>query len=227
MSRWTKVLRWVVAAGTAVAGVAVAHAQQDPTLARGFSPGDVYSYSGIDAVDLFNGVLNINLPIGARYPVGDGFSYGLNLSYSSNTWDPEEEMFQGHTVIRMHPRRSSNSGHGWRLSLGGTLLRRINDVGLFATGFIWQSADGSEHIFYFSTHDGEPGCQSTRDNTYLCLSAAGTRTLPGGEELERFKLESPTGRCTSTRRSPRPSGSRSGIGTGSGWCGSRTGSTTG
>lgn len=193
MSRWRKVARWAVAAGCALVAVPGADGQQDPNLARGFSPGDAYDYSGIDAVNLLNGVLNINLPIGRRYPVGDGLSYGLNLSYSSNTWDPEEEMFQGQTVIRMHPRRSSNSGHGWRISLGGTLLRRFNDLSLFATGFIWQGPDGSEHIFYFSPHVGEPGCQATRDNTYLCLSAAGSRTLPGGEVLDRYRLEFPDG----------------------------------
>jgi len=193
MSRWTEVSQWVVAAGIALAGVSGAYGQQDPNLARGFSPGDVYDYDGIDATNLFNGVLNVNLAVGPRYTVGDGLSYGLNLSYSSATWDPEEEMFQGQTVIRMHPRRSSNSGHGWRISVGGTLLERFNDLSIFASGFVWQGPDGSEHIFYFSPHVGEPGCQATRDNTYLCLSTAPPRTLPGGEVLRRFSLEFPDG----------------------------------
>ncbi|MEM7051841.1 MAG: hypothetical protein AAF604_19400, partial [Acidobacteriota bacterium] len=44
--------------------VAPALAQPKPVEARGFSPGEVYDYSGLDSVNLFNG----NLVLAPAYP---------------------------------------------------------------------------------------------------------------------------------------------------------------
>ena len=185
----------LLAAGWGLAIPPAVRAEQHPNLARGFSPGDLYDYSGIDSINLFNGGLNLNLPIGPRYPVGDGLSYGLHLSYASNTWEPEAVWLP---EIRMHPRRSANAGHGWMLSIAGTLYRRF--LPNFSAGLEWESPDGSEHLFYGSLHVGEgesDPCFATRDNTYLKLCTAPPRTIRNEEgeleTLERYTIEFPDG----------------------------------
>jgi len=195
-SRRRIVTAGLVAAVSLLAAAPGVRAEQDPNLARGFSPGDVYDYSGIDAVNIFNGGLSVNLPIGPRYPVGDGLSYGLHLSYASATWEPEEFSVgpQNETAIGMRARKSANAGHGWMLSIAGTLYRRF--LPNFSAGLEWESPDGAEHLFYGSLHqgEGETGpCNFTRDNSYLKLCTAPARMLPGGELLERYTIEFPDG----------------------------------
>jgi hypothetical protein len=61
-------------------------AQGDQTVERGFAPEKVYDFSSIDQVNLFNGNLSLTIPIGPRFPVGGGLTYGLTLVYNSNVW---------------------------------------------------------------------------------------------------------------------------------------------
>lgn len=61
----------------------------DPTLERGFSPNQVYQFNDLDSVNLFNGNLAVNIPIGPVYRVGGDLSYQLRLVYNSKIWDFE------------------------------------------------------------------------------------------------------------------------------------------
>lgn len=70
------------------------------TLERGFSPQQVYQLNGLDNVNLFNGNLNVTIPIGPSYPVGGGFSYQLKLVYNSQIWDFEYDYACTITMLR-------------------------------------------------------------------------------------------------------------------------------
>jgi len=107
----------------------------------GFNPEQVYQVGDIDNVNLFNGNLNINLPIGPRYPVRDGFGYQFQLTYNSKIWsfvncspnpddfpcniDPADPTYdlpisQPTSIegIQGIANPQNNAGAGWRLTLG-------------------------------------------------------------------------------------------------------------
>src|SRR5437588_13098436 len=68
----------------------LAHAQQQyETLQKGFQPEKLYHFNDLDQVNIFNGNLIINIPIGLTYPLNGGLTYNLVLSYNSNVWDFE------------------------------------------------------------------------------------------------------------------------------------------
>ena len=186
-------------------GVGAGRADQDANLARGFTPGKLYDHSGLDSVNLHNGALTLTLPIGPRYPVGDQFSYGLTLSYGSNVWDPMvRRPNDGPHHVVMLPRRSSDAGLGWMLSLGGQLYgpAHPSEAPMQSAGYQFESEDGSIHVFHFSLHRNEtapdppPGtepCRFTRDNTYLRLCGSGnTRTIEFPDGTKRTYTRLPT-----------------------------------
>ncbi|MEM7052050.1 MAG: hypothetical protein AAF604_20445, partial [Acidobacteriota bacterium] len=97
-------------------------AQPKPVEARGFSPGEVYDYSGLDSVNLFNGNLVLALPLGGQYPLGGGFSYGLRLTYNAKVWDVETRPFSfSEAAFEARVSEDFNAGVGWTVSLGGYL----------------------------------------------------------------------------------------------------------
>src|SRR5215212_9871859 len=67
-----------------------AQGQQHPNQARGFSANNEYSTFDIDNINLFNGNLVVNIPLGGKYPVGGNLSYSLTLFYNSNLWTQTE-----------------------------------------------------------------------------------------------------------------------------------------
>ncbi len=98
--------------------------------------------------------------------MGGGLSYGLTLTYNSNAWDFQDDDIGLYTQAL--PNRRSNAGLSWRLSLGELLdpYYPENDIGLWT----YLGADGGEHSFRDSLHDGEPvvtGVKYTRDGSYL------------------------------------------------------------
>ena len=58
-----------------------------PNLERGFDPQKAYALEEIGVVNVFNGNLNVTLPIGANYPVSSTLSYGVGLQYGGNNWE--------------------------------------------------------------------------------------------------------------------------------------------
>jgi|CXWL01.1.fsa_nt_gi RHS repeat-associated protein len=67
-----------------------ATAQQHANQARGFNANGVYQQGDVDSVNLFNGNLTVDIPIGQTYSTNDGFSYRLRLVYNSNLWNFRE-----------------------------------------------------------------------------------------------------------------------------------------
>jgi hypothetical protein len=60
-------------------------AADDPNTAKGFQPGQLYQFGEVSHVNLFNGNLNLSLPIGPGYPAGGNLSYGFTLAYAGNS----------------------------------------------------------------------------------------------------------------------------------------------
>jgi RHS repeat-associated protein len=145
-------------------------AQQGDTLEKGFAGDKVYDFGGIDSINTFNGNLNVTIPLGAEYPVNGKLAYRLTLSYNSKVWDYEGYGGQ----MRSLPNRRSNGGMGWMVSLGRLVppLNATNDV----NQWVYESADGNEHIFYDKLHDADSATvitapvtavRYTRDGSYL------------------------------------------------------------
>jgi len=157
------------------------HAQIHPNHAQGFEPQHAYQIGDIENVNLFNGNLTLTIPIGSQYPLGGEFSYGLTLSYTGNVWEWEEDYLLGPNgyqyYLKAIPRKRSNAGLGWQLTLG-----RLNPPRSLLTNAgasTYESSDGAIHVFGPSLHkDGSqtPGYVYTTDGTYLRLNTT-TRTI--------------------------------------------------
>src|SRR5436305_1542380 len=167
----------------AAAALAQAPGQQNPNVARGLSIDQVYQVGDIDHVNVFNGNLTVQIPIGPRYPVGGKMSYGLTLAFNSKVWDFKDAFGSlvgpNQATIDEIPSRTSNAGLGWLLSMG-RILYRLDPNASFANA-AYESPDGTQHPFYCTLHADEcpdHGCPAglglpgwvqgyTRDNTYL------------------------------------------------------------
>jgi hypothetical protein len=183
-----------------IAVTASSSAQQEPARERGFKPEQVHQFNGFDSVNLFNGNLNLTIPLGHPYPVAEGLSYSFVLRYSGNVWrtvahcvptqqgDPECGM-------RYLLQPADNAGPGWRLSFG-ELRGPAANARPYTAGSMWEyrSPDASEHLFYPTLYDpvctttGQTNCdtavagvQYTRDGTYLRLKDG-----PGGAKVVEF-----------------------------------------
>src|SRR5213595_3624042 len=52
-----------------------ARAQESPNKERGVSPGKSYQMGDLDTVNLFNGTMNLRIPLGQPYSVNGALSY--------------------------------------------------------------------------------------------------------------------------------------------------------
>ena len=151
---------------------------------RGFRAEGVYDLTNYDSVSLFNGNLNISVPLGQKYPVSTSLSYQVMLRYAGNVWrytercDPWPGGSQGDTGCRtLAFAIPENGGLGWNVSFG-ELFNTNPDASLnpTTTGYRYTSPDGAEHFFYKTLHDGDAedagdldgkAVSYTRDGTYL------------------------------------------------------------
>jgi YD repeat-containing protein len=167
-------------------GTANAFAQQHPNVKKGFSVDQVYQTGEIDNVNVFNGNLVVNIPIGQRYQVGGALSYGFVLNYNSKVWDYDSDFassVNANTTMKLLPSRASNAGLGWMLSLG-RILYTNNQANKSFGNVVYESPDGGQHRIYCTLHEDElpdnfcddqrvdpnvtSGVQGyTRDGTYL------------------------------------------------------------
>lgn len=154
----------------ALVAVAPVQAQEHPNVARGFNPSGAFAAGDIDNVNLFNGNLVINLPLGQSYPVNGGLSYRLNLVYNSQVW--EHQSYDSST--QAIPSRVANAGLGWMVSLGRLNPPQfLGDFDTFRNTYM--SPDGGRHTFYPTLHEGETataGIEYTRDGSYLRLNTS-------------------------------------------------------
>ncbi len=151
-------------------------------LGKGFQADKVYEFGDLDHVNLFNGVLNIVLPIGQSYRVSSTLSYRLVLTYSGNNWDTETNDYDSTdplgrpiTITKGYamPVDSATTqepwtgGLGWRLSFG-----QLEPPTLCTDCWAYHGPDGSRHQFTSQLHGGTSEATSdhvwyTNDGTYL------------------------------------------------------------
>lgn len=158
----TAVLMCIAAAQT-YASVA---AQVHPNYARGKGADKSLDRTQWDNINLFNGNLNLSLPLGQWYPLREGFGYQLVLSYNSNIWDYR---LSSPGVVTALPVKSSNSGVGWDLSLGRLIDPFAGNNEL--RKWVYISPDGALHLLYDTLHADVPEPDNdnvfyTRDGTY-------------------------------------------------------------
>ena len=186
---------WSVLACAALV-VAPVFAQEDPTTARGFEPDKVFQIGEVGAVNIFNGNLLLNIPIGKEYPLGGGFSYHFNLVYNANLWDFEHFCEQGEPGDRCStiatPAGGFTAGAGWNLTLG-RLLRPGTDLN---RSTLWQfaGADGGLHGFYDTLHEGDTATTNvfyTRDGSYLRMRIENGNRIVEMRDGRRYTFELP------------------------------------
>jgi YD repeat-containing protein len=169
-----------------------ASAQQHVNQEKGFSADKVYDFHSLDSVSMFNGNLNVRIPLGQTYHVGT-LSYGFGLTYNSNVWrwtyigpfPPAEHRGDfGYSLAHVDPR--SNAGMGWTLSLG-RLMKPGDAVSNPSAQWVYESPDGADHSFKPNLHGGstpDPVYTYSRDNSYMRMhSVSSTRKeieLPDG-----------------------------------------------
>jgi len=171
--------------------------QQFPSQQRGLAAETAYQIGVVDNVNLFNGGLTVQIPLGPTYPVSPNLSFGLTASYSSNGWDYEDEMCNANGELIFYDRsvesKHTNAGFGWRVILGKIVTNTP-----FDTGITYISADGGEHGFYDELHPGTGSTGNvwyTNDSTYLRLRyrTAGACTASPGGSSDCYQIEFPNG----------------------------------
>lgn len=190
---------------------AAAQADTHPNIASGYDVGKAYATNGIDNVSLFNGNLNLVLPLGQTYRMDGGLSYRFKLTYGGNPWihagrtvpfdtrNGTINVTYWHTVPKVN--RTSfvtglypphNAGMGWQLTLG-----YIDQLSGSCSGcWTYYSPDGAQHNFRPTLHlaDNEvvsTDIQYSGDGTYLRLRK--TMVAEGGGSAEYQDLEFPDG----------------------------------
>lgn len=143
----------------------------DPNTTRGFA-GKVYQLGELDNINVFNGNLTLQIPIGQTYTVGPSLSYQFVLTNNSKVWDYEKTSDNKRRPI---PESYSDAGLGWSMSLG----RLLPPSGLQFNphGWIYVGPDGGHHEF---TKFPNATVRYTQDGSYLRLtldSATNTHTV--------------------------------------------------
>ncbi|MDA8020436.1 MAG: RHS repeat-associated core domain-containing protein [Thermoanaerobaculia bacterium] len=175
-----------------------------PTLARGVSAESVYQIGDVDSVNLYNGNLTLQIPIGPTYPVGGNLQYGLSLVYNSNAWTYEEADCELHNYETIEADYAvpdpANNGMGWLLSLGRLFEPDERPENREVYRWVYQSPDGARHGLYFSLHTSPPPNPGQNDNRYSndgsylrMLHPAGSCSNPSYEDEVCKIIEFPNG----------------------------------
>jgi hypothetical protein len=188
---------YLVTAQSVVAQVGLSHVH--PNLARGAGNDKVAERYPWDSINLFNGNLNIALPIGIKYPLARDFGYQFSLNYNSQVWDIDQPA----TTITAMPTKHANAGFGWDLSFGRLIAPANNGA---QTGrWLYISPDGTQHPFYSNLHpdvsetDPDDLAMYTRDGSYYRMYASSTTVrlieAPDGTQSQ-FQLSNGQWRLT-------------------------------
>ncbi|MEM8963746.1 MAG: RHS repeat-associated core domain-containing protein [Acidobacteriota bacterium] len=159
---------------------AAAGAQDVQSHARGLGTVAGSTGGGPDTVNLFNGNLVIDVPIGPATPVGPELAFAVRAVYNANSWDSESLSCDGQSYDNPIADPQSNAGFGWMVHFGVLLRPDPND---FDPRYVYVATDGSRHAFYRELHPGSPSSPRddvlyTNDSTYLRL-----RRLAGDSPL--------------------------------------------
>lgn len=175
-----KIFQKLLGAAAAAALALPATAVQHPNLERGFDVQKAFQMEEIDSVNLFNGNMALNIPLGQQFQGEGNLSYRFSAVYNSKTWDWEiAGMVSGDDPINVaRASRTSNAGFGWRVSLGD--LYDPNSVPTITSpAWTYVTPDGAEHQFYPTLTGSNRPC--TAPSPAACFSRDGSflRLTPG------------------------------------------------
>ncbi|HKO57123.1 MAG TPA: hypothetical protein VJ276_14695, partial [Thermoanaerobaculia bacterium] len=155
-----------------------AHAQAvHPNWEKGIAAEKAYEFGDLDTVNLFNGNLNVGIPIGQTYHLGGNLSYGFTLHYGGNSWEfgSAQRTMEGETknFVWAFPGHRQNAGFGWRLSLGELTQDLPCAPGPVAGGaWAYVAPDGGTHCPRAVPHpngSARSGIYYSADGSYLRL----------------------------------------------------------
>ena len=143
--------------------------QVHPNHERGLSADTAYEVGFLDNINLFNGNLVLTLPIGQRFPVNGGFSWGLTLAYNSQLWDWDQivttcdlngdgdtnDPGEAGPFSEAEPARETNAGLGWTLTPGRLELPPVN-LPPDQVSYTLLSPDGAAHSLGPKIHPDHP-----------------------------------------------------------------------
>lgn len=181
-------------------------AEENPNTAKGFNAKATYDFTGVEAVNAFNGSVTLSIPLGQTYAVGPRLSYKLGIVYTGNNWkylkneyqewvatsDPGDE--DGYEWVSRHRYYNEPAvchgcgkpvfaGMGWRVAIG-ELLESANS---------YFAPDGSSHTFSDALHPGDAGGSDytfyTNDSSYLRLR----KFVNGYGEYQGAEIDFPDG----------------------------------
>lgn len=121
-------------------------AQQDIDVARGFKPGQSFQgAASIDAVNLFNGTVNVTIPLSQEYRAG-ALSYAFRIRGASGSWDvghhEVDDPIEPKEYAYTYPWKHANAGLSWFLSLGKIAI--IDDPES-EYDLVYVGPDGTQH----------------------------------------------------------------------------------
>ena len=158
------------------------NAVDHPNQQKGFIPGDLFQFNDLDHINLFNGNLNLHLPLGQTFNVDGALSYRFGIAYSGNNWDygvktvscvgeedcPTSGPSAGQRTYKQsflisseswNAGRKWNAGLGWLLSLGrltiDTVYAQQGGALIKEVPQSYTGPDAADHEFYSTLHEGE------------------------------------------------------------------------
>jgi hypothetical protein len=152
--------------------VTSARAQEDPDSERGARPSLAYKTDGLDSINLFNGAVTANVPLGQTYHVNGRLSYSFMASFATNSWKTATHRVTdtwGDTTSYQYtyPVPEMNAGFGWIVTLGQLKPEPNGRLTYIAP-------DGSEHTVGNGTDgNGLPMGTRSADSSYLRLTESG------------------------------------------------------
>ncbi len=177
-------------------------AQNFPSQDAGTRGNSVYQTADLDSVDLFNGNLTLNVPLGQRYPVGPNLSHGLSLVYNANrAWRTTETGCtterHGDMIMDIPHPRDAVAGLGWQLRLpvlyspggGGDDVKNPER-------WVYGDGDGTFRSFFPNLHPPmlpEGDVWYTNDGSYIRLQGVPSGCLETPGSACAALVEHPTG----------------------------------
>jgi hypothetical protein len=168
-----------------------------PGIAAG-NPASSYALTGIDHVNMYNGNLNISIPL---LQIGGRGTAGYTVTYSVDTqWTVQKQYNNGYaSFVPVY-----GSSAPFPFSPGALIMRRASaqpnsclnntnpnnqfwiDSGPYVTHMVWTAADGTETALLDSTYGGQPQGSTTTCQQiiqYQPVDRGRTFTSPDGSDM--------------------------------------------
>ena len=140
--------------GTLLAAAPGVRAQNGPDSDANGAPGftkSVFDNGQIDAINLYNGLLTVPIPLGPSYPIGPKLRMQLLLNYNSRVDGYGRPATQSDDFYYKPLVGNPALGIGWELTMGAI---KSCKHGLL-TGVCYSAPDGSQHMFDLGSKTGD------------------------------------------------------------------------